>query len=878
MAAPRHIVGVDTEYSVDDHTLVCLTLSWYVVEGGAIVHHGDDLYHARDERALSALLSVLSDPEVLTVWMSGSNDVVVMTLFWGRVIFDAFWSAAHAGRVTDVYHREFLWWCAAPDLVDWFQVGSDFKYVPPTAEGKASATSNQPSFALDSILYRWLGEVLPKDDSIRLTYGDLRETPIDLWGEAHKTYAVDDSRANPRAWFAQLTGRAIVGSRILQTPSGKVGGWAWSQQNFDNTARSLPRTAQVLRGETDMRSPSGWLLPGEQKRIIDSIALTWLCEPRNGSLYCDTPYAMMMRDRYSMPVKLLHPVMRRAGILREDNTKCADVARQWAELLFEQMGPDWRPPLTQSGIRMQHASSRNIAYSNVGWRSLTRQWRDVCSVGNKPIQECVVALGGTGERSAPILRAVSEGKSTPEVIKAFVRGSWTGETPDIPTLPERIKPKKKPPPKRKRKHEGQQDLFAQPVEVAPPPPVPTLNDVRIVTRATLVYTKAHHILTQSIEPALAAGNAAIVPRRTKPLITGRWSLEGAVLRQNKERSGGSREVCVPAEGHKVFVADYSTIELFGFAKVIASAWEWKHKLPEGSYISSLARVLLAGKDPHIILALRLLARSNPKYLEALERIAQRGYYGQTFSGEYALHDVYNCIRDAWKAWAKSVEQTIKAGTTPPEPTLEVKILGKLLDDKRDEAKRCNFGLAGLMGPEKFIQTQRLVGDYSWTLPKATTAWQDWREQWFESGAFQELVYSIARGGDAIRHAITNRLRGKLTPTQLANTLFQTPIAEMFYEAHTEVWYEAHWVEDSPLYETNQVAPIHDEIVSTGPNHRLSSDLCPEATRSKCKHTAFSGCRTALARKQEIMQTVGLKWLPGLPVSTSGAILDRFAKA
>jgi DNA polymerase I len=65
-------------------------------------------------------------------------------------------------------------------------------------------------FSLDALVHRLCDREMSKDDAVRLTFWPLRDTPVEQWPEAHKTYAIGDAQGTLDVFLAQEKGLAEV--------------------------------------------------------------------------------------------------------------------------------------------------------------------------------------------------------------------------------------------------------------------------------------------------------------------------------------------------------------------------------------------------------------------------------------------------------------------------------------------------------------------------------------------------------------------------------------------------------------------------------------------------------------------------------------------
>lgn len=872
----RRFIGLDLEFDPTTRSLVCISFAERVRYGG---NRGAYNVWVRSgvtdrEGLLAELLGYLRDPSVCLVMMAGALDSVVLCRWGGDIVRAALVAKMKARGIADVFLREWLLWVAFPYARNLWQCGTSWDYVDPGSEERHGAgDAKRPKMSLAAIVERWTGRRIEwskhGDASVRLAYGRVAHLPIEAWPKRYVDYACDDALDHLRCWEHQAVGKSLNKAVDNEALSGYYRVW--------------PRIRAAVPGQGN-----NGLLPGEAKAVMDALPMAWLCEPANGGLYVDPAYTDNLIERYRSVAEAMEPLCgsllkfvdaRGQGELFPDLLTSAALIKKTKEVkthkpalrraahaLYDCMPIRWTPPATKKGWQVcgrfpnmwrdwlyGDKDPRNAlaGFSLSGVPGVTYEkvdHRKYASLSGKVISECLLETLASETSDPAIVRALAwmlAPANPGHALHQISTGKWTAEkiVADGMAITDLSK--------RKLWAWVVRQTCLMTVANSLAPLAKLCGDLApggIDLRAPAVNSDG--------SPAPGEGRkfrTAVTPASATALITGRYSLGGAI-RQNTNKAGGVREALVPEPGWVVFLADYSTIELYGFAKAIEFAYAQKRGLK--NYVSSLSRVLMAGKDPHIILALDLIAHANPRMREILEECATRYPQAPAANGGvedpmWRLHDVAVLLRKQAKKWHATPEQ--------PDPAPDI-LVGQLLDELRDQAKRLNFGLGGLMQPAKFVETQRKAGDYSWTIASATEAWTIWRKRWHEVADFEIWCNEIVkRGGDhggIYLHPHCWRVRGGLSLTQAANTTFQTPVAEMFKAAVFQAWEET-FDPKSPLYGCKLVLVVHDEIVCVGPKARAPA---------------------ALARLQAIMKHHGIVYLPGLPVGTSGAILERFAKA
>jgi len=265
--------------------------------------------------------------------------------------------------------------------------------------------------------------------------------------------------------------------------------------------------------------------------------------------------------------------------------------------------------------------------------------------------------------------------------------------------------------------------------------------------------------------------------------TGRTSSSSPNL-QNIPRKGQARACIKPRAGHIFIIADYSNAELRTLAQAHINdnrasrlADEYK-KDPEF--------------DPHLFMAVRILGGMT--YDEGLAVLSDKA------------HPQYNTLKE-----------------------------------KRQLSKIANFGYAGGLGAEQFIDYAKGYGTRL-TVDQATQLRDQWLETWFEmSDYFDKLsemlreaeetdllerVETLTKTGKARKEKMindsdydcvyhfrsSNRVRYLRKFTIACNTPFQGIASDGAKDALIDVFSECFFDRTSPLYKCKPVLFVHDEIV------------------------------------------------------------------
>ena len=282
-------------------------------------------------------------------------------------------------------------------------------------------------------------------------------------------------------------------------------------------------------------------------------------------------------------------------------------------------------------------------------------------------------------------------------------------------------------------------------------------------------------LLSTYVPILMAGSGRAILSDPRILVrSGRTSWRRPNL-QNPPRTEGFRECFVPRPGMVFASIDYDALELCTVSQACIEFFGY----------SRLAEAINAGKDPHILLALDLLAAK----------------------GIHLDHD-----------------EAVKARKNPGhEHHKEVKAA-------RQNAKIGNFGFWGGLGVQSFVVFAKGMGvDMSFN--EAQRLRDAWFARWAETKPYFNMISmssDISGGRFRVKQLYTDRLRGDCTYTSGANTYFQGLAAD---GAKAALWalYMAMYDEASPMYGVRMWAFIHDEVLFEGPEE-TAHVWAPEAAR------------------------------------------------
>lgn len=255
-------------------------------------------------------------------------------------------------------------------------------------------------------------------------------------------------------------------------------------------------------------------------------------------------------------------------------------------------------------------------------------------------------------------------------------------------------------------------------------------------------------------PILRRGTQYPISARWRVLMeTGRTSCSDPALQQ-LPRATGVRECFRARSGYAYIASDYEVAELRSLAQV---CYTWFGE-------SRLRDVIIAGRDPHLILAGALIGETD--------------------------YDVVLARYRAGDAAVKEARQGAKAG---------------------------NFGFPGGLGVDGFLAYAK---GYGLTIDRARA--KEIRDAWFASWPevrpYLDKASRITSdtGTRRIKQIRSGRVRGGLRFTQAANTMFQGLTADGALAALYEVSRRAYTEPASALYGSRPVAFLHDEILIETP--------------------------------------------------------------
>lgn len=282
------------------------------------------------------------------------------------------------------------------------------------------------------------------------------------------------------------------------------------------------------------------------------------------------------------------------------------------------------------------------------------------------------------------------------------------------------------------------------------------------------YSQLQNLLRGAVKDLKRGAVTPIQSRFEVLMESGRTSSSGPNI-QNPRREPGVRECFVPRAGNVFVTADFGAAELVSLAQVCLDKF--------GK--SALADAINNGIDPHLWMGAHLLQMS---YEEAKQKLAEEKR--QNESGQ--------------------------------------------VSQARQMAKAANFGFPGGLGIKRFVGYAQGYGldiDHHFAAKLKRLWLRTWPEmeryfKWINDQSTGDWIY--------LQQHRSNRIRGKMTFTQAANTLFQGLTADGAKAALWEVARRQYTVQDSALYGTRTVNFVHDEIIIECDEkiaHDVAIELC-----------------------------------------------------
>lgn len=282
--------------------------------------------------------------------------------------------------------------------------------------------------------------------------------------------------------------------------------------------------------------------------------------------------------------------------------------------------------------------------------------------------------------------------------------------------------------------------------------------------------------------------------------------------QNQGRGGGVRKCYIPRPGAVFAFCDYDSLEMRTLAQTCIDLFGY----------SFIANAIFEGKDLHVEMATETLGGMD--YGEAMKR--------------YAAGD-------------------------------------KVIEDVRQGSKIANYGMAGGMGPDAFVDYARGYG-VEMTRERAVELHQAFRKKWRETNDYFNYCSNLMAGDEAhmLVHPRTGMVRGKVRYTATCNHFFQHLAAV----GATKALFHAVWemydpTLESPLYGCRAWLFAHDEIGMEIPYAAFG----PERSHAAAMRLqeVMIGSMMVLCPNVPIGATVCMarKWLKGAkPVEVNGLLV------
>ncbi|MDP2607271.1 MAG: DNA polymerase [Deltaproteobacteria bacterium] len=269
--------------------------------------------------------------------------------------------------------------------------------------------------------------------------------------------------------------------------------------------------------------------------------------------------------------------------------------------------------------------------------------------------------------------------------------------------------------------------------------------------------------------------------------------------QNYPRSGGIRDCIVPREGWVFAFCDLDTVEMGTLAQTCIDLFGY----------SKLADAINAGRDVHIDFASKLL---QIPYDECLKRYEEG------------------------------------------DPEIE---------RARQYCKICNYGAAGGLGPDAFVEYAKNGYGMDITREFAVRLLTQFRDAWELYDYFSYCANSIGPEGDCrfLQHPRSKLVRGHVRYTSVCNYFFQHLAAMLAKDSLYFVTKECYAVPDSPLYGSRPWLFAHDEIGLEIPEAWIGTAASSDAAR----------------RMQEIMVACAKHWCPDVTIGATVAMARSWLK-
>ncbi len=323
--------------------------------------------------------------------------------------------------------------------------------------------------------------------------------------------------------------------------------------------------------------------------------------------------------------------------------------------------------------------------------------------------------------------------------------------------------------------------------------------VDVALKCVSEVTRTQKLLTTYVKVLKQGVTVPLTPDYNEAVETFRTSCSKPNL-QNQGRGGGIRKCFKPRDGWTYAFCDYDSLEMRTLAQACIDLFGY----------SFIAEAIKAGKDLHVDLATETLGGMD--YDEAMRRYE---------SGD------------------------------------------KILEEVRQGSKIGNYGMAGGMGPDAFVDYARGYG-VEMSLDEAKKIHQAFRRKWREVVDYFNYCSNLCDGSEAemVVHPRTKMCRGKVRYTAVCNFFFQNGAA---VGATGALWNVVMETLDptlkSPLYGCRAWYFGHDEIGMEIPYAAFG----PERAHA------------AAMRLQTVMIESMKRWVPNVPIGATVASCRRWLK-
>lgn len=332
-------------------------------------------------------------------------------------------------------------------------------------------------------------------------------------------------------------------------------------------------------------------------------------------------------------------------------------------------------------------------------------------------------------------------------------------------------------------------------------------------------------------------SAGDVPLTLKPnvlLESGRTSYSGVI--QLLPKKGKERQCIVARDGFVLFSIDYEGLELATHAQSCLNLF--------GK--SRLAEVLIAGGKPHDMLAAKLYGKSNEEYAKLRA------------AGDPLANDLRDASKPANFGFPTGMGEVTLVKQSREENTVTIGQDGRVYHGIRF----CILMRYGRVCGEKMLfkyKGRDIAPLCEACLRAARDLRQAWLLEWPENDPYFQFIDDRVNRVGYIKQHFSNRVRGRLDFTQMANTLFQGLAADGAKRALYAVVREQRRDKTSVLRGSTTIVFPHDELVGEAPIERA---------------------HLVVPRVQQIMEQEMKVVCPDVPIRTEGALMycwDKRAK-